>query len=253
MRQDVHMQALSSPRRPVGATSTPRLVLPRPAWLASDAWRFTIAFLVASLISTPFAISESDEQNESIKTLILYYTVWASGIFAVYPLLTHLAYRRFNRAQLRMLVARERRQGRVLRFLLTGGNAADWGGVVTLFSLGVVALVLIRKEPQTPLILGLSLALVVSGWFMMLIVYATEYLKRDLREGGLVFPGTEPPIYLDYLYFAQQIQTTYGGSDVSITETQMRRRVNSHNLLSFAYATFVVALLVSALLTVTGR
>lgn len=247
-------QSEAAPRRASGgSTAAAPVRLPRPRWLASDAWRFTIAFSLALLIATPSAVASDPSQPDTLESLTLYYVVWSSVLFISYPLLTHHYFRRLSRSQLVAVARREPKRHWLMRYLVTGGGAADWGGTVTTLSLGVVVLVLVRKDLQTPLMLALCVVLVVSGWFMMLYTYALEYLRRDLRQPGLQFPGNESVTWFDYLYFAQQVQTTYAGSDVTILTTEMRKRVNVHNLISFGYATIVVALLVSALLTLTGR
>lgn len=82
----------------------------------------------------------------------------------------------------------------------------------------------------------------------MVHLYAAFYLRADVDERGLRFPGDERPVYSDYVYFAQQIQTTFGGSDVEIIGKQFRRSVNSQNLFAYVFSTVVVALLVSGIL-----
>ena len=91
---------------------------------------------------------------------------------------------------------------------------------------------------------------VVAGWVMVVLAYAVTYLRRDVESGGLDFPGTEQPVWRDYVYVSVQVSTTFATSDVTVTNTAMRGCVTSQTLIAFVFNTVIVALLVSVMLTV---
>jgi uncharacterized membrane protein len=73
------------------------------------------------------------------------------------------------------------------------------------------------------------------------------------HQGGLVFPGTAIPDYLDFAYFAFVVGMTFQVSDVQITSPVLRRTALLHGLLSFVYNTIVIALAINIISGVIGR
>ena len=138
------------------------------------------------------------------------------------------------------------------RFLwaISGGGAVAWA--VTGSTLAISAVAILSLDPALraqPIVVWAGVAVVISSLFMMLTAYAVHYARKQAREGGLEFPKTPNPVFVDYLYLAGQVATTFGGSDVDVTTSSMRRSVGIHSLLSMAYNTVIVALLVSVLLS----
>ena len=101
----------------------------------------------------------------------------------------------------------------------------------------------------------LSALAVICSWLLTHTVFALRYahifygeeesgeMKR--RTGGLEFPGTEAPDYLDLIYFSFVIGMTCQVSDVQVSGRRMRRYVLLHGLLSFAFNTIILALTVN--------
>lgn len=208
--------------------------------------------LLASLVGTFFGYLGELRYDPSgnLADILVLYILWNVGAFVTYAVLTWGYFRKLDRNQLQTSVRRSQPRSRLVTFLLAGGRASDWGGLIVMVSLGAVLAVAVSPSLRRDVeLLVMCVLLVITGSLMMLYGYAVHYLRLDIESGGLRFPGETPPVFSDYLYFAQQIQTTYGGSDVEITSTQMRRTVNTHNLLSFVFATVVVALLVSAVIS----
>ena len=79
--------------------------------------------------------------------------------------------------------------------------------------------------------------------------YAHEYVlgrRRKTPEGcGLIFPGTDKPDYLDFLYFSFVIGVAGQTADVSISSQPMRRVALIHCVLSFLFNTTVLALTIN--------
>ncbi len=95
----------------------------------------------------------------------------------------------------------------------------------------------------------IGIAAVVLGWALIhtnfLFRYAHLYYYDEDGDGhpsGIKFPGGAPPNDFDFAYFAFVIGMTYQVSDVSITETRIRRQALVHSLISFAYSAGIIAL-----------
>ena len=105
---------------------------------------------------------------------------------------------------------------------------------------------------QAP-VYALGFAAVVLGWLLIHIVllfhYAHAYYRDRNRDnasdGGLIFPGKEAPSDIDFAYFSFVLGMTFQVSDVQITDSSIRRVALMHGLISFAYNTAILALVVN--------
>lgn len=98
----------------------------------------------------------------------------------------------------------------------------------------------------------LSVLSVLSSWMLMHTIFTMRYahhyytgINADLtagHAGGLDFPKTAHPGYLDFAYFSFVIGMTCQVSDVPVTSTHLRRLALLHGLISFAFNTIVLAL-----------
>ncbi len=95
--------------------------------------------------------------------------------------------------------------------------------------------------------IGLAFAALAATWLLIQTVFALHYARRYYREdrGGLVFPGTTAPTYLDFAYFAAVIGMTSQVADVGIARPALRRLVLAHGLISFAFNLMVLALVLN--------
>ena len=152
-----------------------------------------------------------------------------------------------GRADARRVAQRED-ESRPVIFLFTVG-----GALVSLFAV-VVLLGSIRglSSAETIRHVGLSGLTVVSAWLLTHSVFTLHYAHlyynpdHTQREGGLDFPGNEPPDYLDFAYYAFVVGMTFQVSDVAVTSRKLRRLTLLHGLLSFAFNTLIIALSISA-------
>ena len=69
------------------------------------------------------------------------------------------------------------------------------------------------------------------------------YVRAALDQ--LEFPGTDAPDKLDFAYFAFTVGTTFATSDVNVTRRSVRRAVLGHTVISFAYNTVILALVIN--------
>lgn len=101
----------------------------------------------------------------------------------------------------------------------------------------------------------LSAASVFFSWTLIHTVFTIRYAHLfytyPTREeqaagadhhGGLEFPATPHPDFLDFAYFSFVLGMTFQVADVNITGANMRRLALLHGFLSFVYNTIIVAL-----------
>ena len=96
-----------------------------------------------------------------------------------------------------------------------------------------------------------ALATVAGSWLLLPTLFALTYASLFHRRAGghgLLFPGSperEPPDYWDFLYFSFTIAVASQTADVAIASTSMRRLVVLQAVLSFAFNTAILALMVN--------
>ena len=109
-----------------------------------------------------------------------------------------------------------------------------------------------------PASVGVPIVAVVLAWLLVHTLYALHYAKlyyhNDDDPDGPPFGGMdfredppEPPDYRDFLYVSFGIACTYGVTDTILTSKLARRTVTKHSILSFAFATIVLALAVNVI------
>ncbi|MDH6269501.1 putative membrane protein [Rhizobium sp. SG_E_25_P2] len=92
---------------------------------------------------------------------------------------------------------------------------------------------------------------IASSWIFIHVIftehYAHEYyLARERRgEGGLNFADSNPPNYVDFLYFSFTIGVASQTADISIASRAMRATVLVHSILSYLFNAFILALTVN--------
>lgn len=64
-------------------------------------------------------------------------------------------------------------------------------------------------------------------------------------HGGLSFPGTDNPTFLDFCYFAFVLGMTFQVSDVQITSSRIRAEAMVHGLIAFMFNIGILALTVN--------
>ncbi|HVR92021.1 MAG TPA: DUF1345 domain-containing protein [Novosphingobium sp.] len=81
--------------------------------------------------------------------------------------------------------------------------------------------------------------------------YAHAFYAKDPKHGGdfggLDFPGTKTPDYLDFAYFAFTLGMTFQTSDASITLRPVRRIALLHCFAAFIFNLGVIAFTINAL------
>ena len=101
----------------------------------------------------------------------------------------------------------------------------------------------------------LGIGAIALGWFLVHTIYTFRYAHLYYHdddddgepEGGLKFPGDEEPSDFDFAYFSFCIGTAFAVSDVEVTTTVVRREVLMHSIISFAYNSVIVGMVINVL------
>lgn len=103
-------------------------------------------------------------------------------------------------------------------------------------------------EPFTRILIILTLAI---AWLFSNTVYALHYAHLaygdETKCSGLSFPGTDEPLYWDFVYFAFTLGMTFQTSDVTVSGARLRRVVILHALAAFAFNIGVLAFTINVL------
>jgi uncharacterized membrane protein len=141
-------------------------------------------------------------------------------------------------------------------------NAArDDGGRAMLLAIstiviGVILVVLVTimggAKSRTPGGLALVIATQLLAWIFANVVWAFHYAhlyydpdSNGADQGGLTFPGGDPPEFPDFCYFSLVIGMTFQVSDVEITSSHFRKIAMAHGMVAFVYNLGVLALTVN--------
>jgi len=119
----------------------------------------------------------------------------------------------------------------------------------SLIATAAVGLVLVLPGLRdSPIANALSFVVVISAWLVTVTSYAVHYGRLNSLEESVEMPGTaDGPVFLDYYYLSAQIATTFSSSDISILTTRARAVVIGQTYISFAFSTFIIALLITML------
>jgi len=137
------------------------------------------------------------------------------------------------------------------------GRFVVLGGVI-LASIACLAAIFMQlagiKDLQGSLKYGhiaLAVLTLVSSWAFVHLMFAQHYAHSYYRDrlrggqGGLLFPETAEPDYVDFVYFAAVIGTSGQTADVSFTSRHLRRIGLIHCVLAYAFNTTVLALTIN--------
>ena len=101
------------------------------------------------------------------------------------------------------------------------------------------------------LLILLTIGTIFSTWLLLHTFFAIHYAhdfylaKSRHADGGLDFPKTEQPDYLDFIYFSYIIGTSAQTADVSITSSQLRHLNIFHCVLAFIFNTTILAVAIN--------
>jgi uncharacterized membrane protein len=124
----------------------------------------------------------------------------------------------------------------------------------TFVSLVAVVFALIRSQQKD--FIGVAAAIlaalgVVLAWALVNTVYAFKYARMYYHDDRhrFRFNQDEDPSYSDFAYAAFSIGMSYNASNVNESSTPSRRIALGHALLSYFFATFVVAVAINLVIS----
>lgn len=219
--------------------------------LASDVRRSMLAGLAAAVIAAPLSAvlqGAVGVTTEAVRTSL--YASWCLLVITMAGF-AMIAFGRATEAELRAWLLDTRApRNRLLHILWAsaGGGAIWWaisGTAITMYTLVGLAL---QPSAPSPTLMAFGVAVVVCSYAMIIMSYAVHYARIDAETGGFSFPGEHEVRFIEYVYVAAQVSTTFGSSDVSLTTSRARRAVTFQSLLAMAFNTVLVSLFVSVLL-----
>ncbi len=117
---------------------------------------------------------------------------------------------------------------------------------------GEVPLIKTAAEFERVVRITLIVVTIVLSWSFIHTIFALHYAHDyySSKSGGtttesLAFPGNARPSYMDFAYFSFTIGMTFQVSDVQITDPAMRGLALTHGIISFFYATGILALTIN--------
>ena len=127
-------------------------------------------------------------------------------------------------------------------------------GIVSLVVLVAVGVAVSQHGGPKATAVALLLGTLLIAWLFSNLIYAMHYAHIFYLRGtggkdggGLDFPGTKEPRYWDFLYFAFTLGMTFQTSDVSVTQTGMRRTVLFQCLAAFLFNLGILAFTINVL------
>ncbi len=160
------------------------------------------------------------------------------------------AFSRCDRAELvRRVLAKPLPTSRVKRWLLAGGGGPGWPVFIALVAFVTIITAVLSREDATRLVLALAAGTVATCWMVITFSFALQYARRDIEQGGLKFPGSQEPVFSDYIYLAIGCSATFGTTDTTIVSSTMRKLVSVHSVLGLLLNTVVVAVLISIIVS----
>jgi uncharacterized membrane protein len=133
----------------------------------------------------------------------------------------------------------------VILLLVVGSAAASFGAIFA--ELAAI------KSSNGPLVIGLVMTgvTVALSWTFTHLVFTLHYANlyyKPTEEGtpaGLEFAGGRAPDYQDFLYYSFVVGCTAQTADVNTVSPAMRRATLVHGVVSFAFNTAILALMIN--------
>lgn len=208
-------------------------------------YAFAITFPIAMV--AVIVIAQVSDPPGSLVSGLLFWDLF--GI--AYAWLTLRVFGGSSHERLGALVA-HRHQSRLRRVLSGGSDGPGFSVQFAAAALGSAALLprVDRFAPADGEGVLLSVLIVLAVAMAIVVVtlsYAVHYARLDVAQRGIGFPGTDRPVFTDYLYLATSVATTFGTTDVTVESTRLRKTIMGHSALTLLFNSVTIALLVSAL------
>ncbi len=99
-----------------------------------------------------------------------------------------------------------------------------------------------------------AMATIATSWLTVQTVYTLRYahLYYTPPVGGIDFPGTPDPSYVDFAYVAFSVGMTFQVSDTALERTIIRGTVLRQALLSYVFGAAIIAATINVLASFVG-
>lgn len=155
------------------------------------------------------------------------------------------------------------REARKIAKLQDSSRTFLFAFIITASIISLIAIIFLLKSPKGISEISknkhilLAIGAVAVSWWLVHTVFSLRYahLFYDTdtddggtkKGGGLDFPDTKEPDFLDFIYFGFVVGMTFQVSDVQITDRYIRRLCLLHGIISFAFNTAIVALSINVI------
>jgi len=129
--------------------------------------------------------------------------------------------------------------------------------VAAILSLGTVVLLLFNNSAQelSPVVRSVvGLTTIGLAWLVVHTVFALRYARQYYTTpvGGIDFHMTDLPCYADFVYVSFGVGMSFEIADTDISTTPLRRTVVKHALLSYLFATIILAVTLNLIASING-
>ncbi len=212
-------------------------------------WATLVAVVLPTVLG--FTLPADIEAFRGAGRQILLALIGWNAFCVVYAILTRRTFAHVDAREFRArMAARSALMGRFWQRVSPAGDGPTFAVEATAVSFFVVLVIphLDGVQINPWVLVPLTLSILLCCWGLSIVAYALHYAQKDLEQPALQFPGDRTGAFGDYVYFSIAVSTTFGATDVSITEPSMRKVVNLHTILTFLYNSVIVALLASLLI-----
>jgi hypothetical protein len=239
----------AQPATDAAASAPAPVAAPR---MAFDAVRLAFASsagaVTAAITAVIILVGRGGEVRSDMAVTCLF--AFSAGWSLAYLVHTLHLFGRLDPARLRAVLLASTPRGRLDRIgaILSGTGptvAVQWSLIAVAAVLTFTVWPGLLREQVTVVF---SILVVAASWVVTIVAYGLHYARFDARSEGLQFPDTgNGRFFIDYLYLSVQVQTTFSTSDVSLVSPQARSLVTGHTLVSFAFNTVIIAMLITVL------
>jgi uncharacterized membrane protein len=209
----------------------------RHRWV-SFATAIVVGFVVSSAVDPWFKGATQFVAGYDAGTLVLLAFFWLRGMQ--------------SSAEATRLRAAQQDLGRnVIFFVVLGAVVVGLVAAIAIVGHGPTVKTAIEKwEAYVLGVIAISV-----GWALVHTIYTFRYAHLYWYDddgdgtacGGINFPGTTEPNDFDFAYFSFTLGTSFAVSDPQVTETRVRREVMVHSIISFAYNSVIIGMVINLL------
>jgi uncharacterized membrane protein len=125
----------------------------------------------------------------------------------------------------------------------------------SLVAVGAVLANTARGSGPSDVRIALALVSISLSWLLVHTVFTLRYARiyHAGDDGGVQFGGDDPPSYRDFAYLAFTIGMTFQVSDQTLETVEFRVAALRHALMSFVFATGIVATTINLVASLSSK